>query len=166
MRGLSGARASLEIVGSASAPSPSIQQVAYEASTRELDSQEDQLAGLHTRASFLLAAAGIATGTVLGRASGSVNAFGLLAVLAFGATALLATAIIAPRRNHWKFTASAQLILDSARDPEDLLAWLASKQHAAYTQNRTRLEDLYALLTYGCISLVIAICLSVVSLGM
>jgi hypothetical protein len=149
--------------------STTIAQIAYEASIRELASQESQLDGLHARASFLLAAAGIATGTVLGRTSGSLNGVGLGAVIAFGMTAVLATTILAPRRESWEFTPSAQIILDTAREhelaPEGALEWLASAQHAAYTKNKGRLKDLYTLLTCGCFALIIAICLAVVSLG-
>jgi len=145
----------------------SVSQIAYEASIRELASQEGQLAALHTRASFLLAAAGIATGTVLGRSAGTINAAGLAAVIAFGVTAIAATWILAPRHEAWHFTPSAQLILKTAEkrlDGEATLQWLAGAQHDAYLENKAKLKHLYRLLTGGCWALVAAICLSVVSL--
>ena len=146
-----------------------VARIAYEASVRALASQEAQLAGLHARASFLLAAAGIATGTVLGRTGGSLNGSGLTAIVFFATTAVAATLILLPRREAWKFTSSAQTILDTADaralTEERVLRWLGKANQENYVTNKATLNALYLILNGGCASLVLAIVSAVVSLA-
>lgn len=153
------------------AESEIIARIAYDASLRALASQEEALSGLHARASFLLAAAGIATGTVLGRTGGQLNRAGLIAIAFFAATAIIATSILAPRSLTWRFTTSAVVVLDaSASYPalgteEAVLRWLGRVNERNYVDNRDKLKRQYAALAYGCGALVAAILAAVVSLA-
>lgn len=109
-----------------------IADTAYAASIRALSSQEAQLTGLHTRASFLLGTAGIATGTVLGTNTTGVHGWPAAAVGAFALAPICATWILAPRRDAWRFTLDASVILNAKRDHTDLTAeqisdWLARR---------------------------------------
>jgi hypothetical protein len=124
-----------------------------------LHSQDGQLAAVQTRASFLLAASGIATGAVLSGPTGGLHGWGVTAVIAFGMTGVLATLIIAPRRNKWAFTTNAHIVIDAvAARPEmtsvEVLEWLAKKNQDNYARNRARLDSLYSLLSFGCACLV------------
>jgi hypothetical protein len=147
-----------------------IAKIAYDASVRALVSQEGQLSGLHVRASFLLAAAGVATATVLGRAGGQVNRAGVTAVIFFAATAIIAAWILLPRRDAWKFTSNAAIILDEATSrpnltEKDVLDWVGRANQANYVENKRLLDWLHKLLTSGCVTLFFAITAAAVSLA-
>lgn len=146
-----------------------VSRIAYEASVRALASQETQLAGLHARASFLLAAAGIATGAVLGTTGGMINRSGLIAIIFFAVTACLATWILRPRREAWVFTSSASIVLDTADayslTEEHVLRWVGNVNQEHYMKNKAKLNGLYTLLSAGCSVLVLAIVAAVVSLA-
>jgi len=153
-----------------STPRDDAAQVAYDASVHALQSQEDQLGGLQTRASFLLAASGIATGTVLSRPTIALHGVGLVSVMAFGGAAVLATIVIAPRFEAWRFTANATTIIDAvaarpALTTVEVMEWLARTNQANYARNKGRLDSLYTLLSLGCVALVLAIVLTVVTLA-
>lgn len=150
-------------------PAANVPRIAYEASVRALASQEAQLAGLHARASFLLAAAGIATGTVLSRAGGTLNHSGLIATIFFGAVAVIATWILLPRRETWLFTSNASTIMDAAEahglTDDRVLQWVGNVNQRNYLKNKAKLDGLYRGLTCGCAALVLAIISAVVSLA-
>ena len=144
--------------------------IAYDASVRAVSSQETQLAALHTRASFILGAAGIATGTVLGRGASNLHGFGLVAVVAFAAAAVFSTIILAPRRDAWRFTSNAKTIIQAGTENPRLTTtqireWLATTNQSNYESDKTRLDSLYNLLTGACASLAVAIAAAIISLA-
>jgi uncharacterized protein YfiM (DUF2279 family) len=144
--------------------------IAFEVGSHALESQEAELSGLHARASFLLAAAGIATGTVLGTSPGTLSHAGLASVVCFAATAGAAIWILLPRRKAWTFTASGATVIEQAKTHADwskteLLEWLANAYHASYVANRKRLEWQYRILSAGCVTLGLAIVAAIIHLA-
>jgi hypothetical protein len=147
-----------------------IAQVAFDVASHALESQEGQLDGLHTRASFLLAAAGIATGTVLGTTSGTLGHAAIASVIFFAATAGAAIWILLPRRKAWKFTASGSTVLEMSQRHSDwskteILEWLAEHYSKSYVENRTRLGWQYRILSGGCLTLGAAVVAAVIHLA-
>ncbi len=116
-----------------------------------------------------MGAAGIATGTVLSRAGGTLNHSGLIATIFFGVTAIVATWILRPRGDAWLFTSSASIIFETAETrsltEEAVLEWVGNVNQDNYVKNKAKLDGLYNALTCGCVALVIAIVAAVVSLA-
>lgn len=143
--------------------------IGYDASVRALATQEGQLDGLHARASFLLAAAGIATGTVLGTTNDSLSKAGITSVILFGLTAIAATSILFPTRDGWFFTSDANTIIDvgveRSLSKTQTLEWIAKHNQANWLSNKRRLDWRYQMLSLGCVLLIGAIGAAVISLA-
>lgn len=132
--------------------------VAYEESKRAIDSQSADLDGLRTRASFILAAAGISGGTILGGVS-KLTGFGLVAVMAFLLAGALAIWVLVPVVKGWTFTNDANAILRKATtSPQvDVRQWLATWNQKHYEKNQLVLEHLYRIFYAAAVSLAVAI---------
>jgi hypothetical protein len=161
-----------------------LRRFAYDSSLRALASQEAQLAALHTRASFVLSAAGIATGAVLGGNSANLSGAAIAAVVLFAIAAILSTAVLVPRpvplprvlprRLHrpdpWRFTANAAMLVDTVASRPDMTTtdvreWLGKAGQENYISNRGRLKVLYRLFTLACVALAAAIVVSIAGLA-
>jgi hypothetical protein len=133
--------------------------VALDESTRALSSQDTELDSLHTRASFILAGAGIASGAVLSGPTGVLHGFAIAAIGGFTAASLLATVVLLPLFNSWAFTNNARSILEKADtgiSEEDLKRWLATWNQKHVERNKAQLDRLYRVFYAAAISLIVA----------
>jgi hypothetical protein len=135
--------------------------VAFEESRRQLDSQESDLDGVRTRASFVLAAAGISAGTVLGGSGHSLTGFGLVAVIFYLAASGLATWVLIPLFNQWTFSNDPEKVLaeidNAKKGEEEIKRWLIVWNHKHWRSNQNKMNMLYNRFFLAAIALVIAI---------
>jgi hypothetical protein len=133
--------------------------VAYAESTTTLQTQKSDVDGARNRASFVLAAAGISGGTILGQTN-EVSGFGLIAVIGFLAAAVLAVWVLMPTGAHWEFKNLADDVLakvDEGWDATPVKRWLAEENAKHYQDNHKKVTGLYFKFKLAALSLAFAI---------
>jgi hypothetical protein len=131
-------------------------------SVRALAAQEHELAAIHVRASFVLAASGVAAGALA--QSNRHGAFAILALIAFLAAGVLAVATFLPRQEKWRFHHNARSMLTSYVDAGTSYVqaqrWLAEDNEDGRTANKKALSSLYGLFFSASLAVVIGIFLA------
>jgi hypothetical protein len=114
---------------------------------------------VHTRASFVLAAAGVAAGALA--QTGRHGAAAVIALFAFFAAGGFAVATLVPRWQTWSFQHNARRMLETYVDGGHTFLqsqrWIAEDNRDAYEQNRNRLARLYLWLWCGALLIVVGI---------
>lgn len=131
-------------------------------SVRALAAQERELEALHVRASFVLAASGVAAGALA--QSNRHGAFAILALIAFLVAGVLAVATFLPRQERWMFHHNARSMLGSYVDAGityvQAQRWLAEDNEDARIVNKNELSTLYLLFFFASLAIVIGIFLA------
>jgi hypothetical protein len=131
-------------------------------SVRALAAQETELAAIHLRASFVLAASGVAAGALA--QSNRHGAFAILALIAFLAAGVLAVATFLPRRERWRFHNNARSMLTSYVDAGtgyvQTQRWLAEDNQDSRFANKMALNSLYELFFWASLAVVVGIFLA------
>ncbi|MGN6587478.1 MAG: hypothetical protein ACTHKT_08415 [Solirubrobacterales bacterium] len=123
-----------------------VEEIAYEASSRAIDRQYDALGALRAKSATILAAAALVASFIgpeaLRANGGSLSGWVGVGILALVAVMLLVLAILWPRK--LVFSLSARVILDahSTSAVPDLLALLARRQDDHLKANEQILEQL------------------------
>jgi len=120
---------------------------------------------LRTRTAVILAASGVVTGFLLGRAAvdARLGAFGYCAVAAFVVSALASVWVLLPRWENWAFSINAKKLMPyflNEADPEPadaLFKYLAGQIQDDYDENFKLLDKLYQWFTGACLALAVEV---------
>ena len=150
----------------------STSQIVYEQSVRAMEHQVAALNEIRSRTAVVLAAVGIAA-SFLGAAAfdQGIGAFGVLAIVFFGASAFCCIWVLLPRWDAWTFEESARLLMPhflyepDPEPPDSLYRYLAEQIENHYDANKRELEKLYAWFTWASALLAVDIVLWLLALA-
>jgi hypothetical protein len=148
-------------------------EIVYDQAVRAVSQQERQLDEIHSRAAIVLAASGVVS-AFLGRTvvERGLGPFGLLAILAFLASALACVWVLLPRWKCWAFSINAKKLMpyflneDAPEPAEALYSYLAEQIQTDYEENGSQLEHVYGGFALACAFLAVEVVLWLLALGL